>query len=1227
MRKLTKAVSAILAVIMLIGVMMCAPFGVSAAETYGDFEYSLNDDNTCTITKYNGSASDLTIPSEIQGHKVSEIGSWAFFENCTSLTSVTIPDSVTSIGGSAFYRCTNLTSITIPSSVTSIGRLTFYNCTSLTSITIPDGVTSIEYEAFKNCTNLTSITIPDSVTNIGYEAFSGTIWEKNQPEGVIYAGKVAYSYKGNMPKNTEITLKTGTKSISYGAFEHCTNLTSISIPNGITSIGSGAFYNCTNLVSITISGSVTSIGDSAFEYCRSLKSITILGSVTSIGEDAFSGCKILTSVTIPNGVTSIGWGAFSGCKSLTSLTFLGSVTSIGTYAFSGCTNLTSITFPDSVTSIGEDAFSGCKSLTSVTIPNSVTSIGNYAFKNCTSLSSITIPDSVTSIAEQVFYGCKSLTSITIPSSVTSIGNRVFKDCTSLTSITIPDSVTYIGNEVFRGCTSLTNIKIPDSVTIIAEYAFYRCTNLTSITIPSSVTSIREDAFKNCTGLTIYGYENSYAQEYALNNDIPFVAIAGDYTFIKKHLEFIGDENANNTYHNQLKYFDVAKIALEDYGDLDNTYKLWKAVRGEIFENPYYTVLSDMVISESTAQGQLESFDIHLDSEFISVENDIIGLINSKVDLTPSQESKIKNMFKNRDFSDETTFKFCQDVLNNKVSKDELNSIFNAYDKTNTFLDVYNQGADIVESVYDTMNYSAILKAYENTSDEFKVVLMQMAYACQTENPWLYTAIEKYLNSDYDTEMRNKIVEEVAENGLNIGKALFKDSIESKVKTFLISNMDLSKVGTSVASGILAFVEGCKIGYAIGTGIDNLLFSTDDVSNSFVAASATAKTAGYLKYVLETNEANLRNNPILKNTVLFCETYNMYKNIQLNTADTMIKYFSKNQSALINQVFKGNNISYENEIYNWQILKLNWQNSSCHKGYILNSSIKNITVACPVNITVYNNAGEIVLEIADNAIKTDNGDVVATVCNNIKYVTLPDDSYNIKITATDDGTMSYSVCDLNVLENTSKTTCFENIKINKNSEYSGKVVSGSEYKQDDIALCNNNQKVSCKVSSYTNKNKVAVSNIKLSSSSLSLLIGEQHTISAGVAPQNASNKSVTWYSENPEIAKVDEYGNVTAVSSGKTKIVCVSLEDNIKSECDVEVKCPFGDVNGDGEITIEDATLIQKAVAGIATFDADQKVLADVNGDGEVSVFDVTLIQKYIVGGYSNTGNVGKPANV
>ncbi len=442
MRKTTKAVSAILAVVMLIGVMMCAPFGVSAAETYGDFEYSLNDDNTCTITKYNGSASDLTIPSEIQGHKVigiSECGaspdymldSYGAFENCKSLTSVTIPDGVTGIGESAFCNCTSLTSITISDSVKGIGNWAFCGCTNLTDIKIPGSVTWISNWAFIGCTSLTSITISDSLTwigerafynctslenidipdskiilgpcrdacGIGGECFSRTKWEENQPEGVIYAGKIAYSYKGDMPENTEITLKSGTKGI----------------------------------------------------------------------------------------------------------------------------------------------------------------------------------------AEYAFYGRKNLTNITIPDSVTWIGQEAFEDCTNLTSVTIPSSVTWIGQEAFEYCTSLTSITIPDSVTSIGYGAFEDCTSLTSITILDSVTSIGKYAFWNCDNLTIYGYENSYAQEYALNNDIPFVAIAGDYTFIKKHLEFIGDENANNTYHNQLEYFDVAKIALEDYGNLDNTYKLWKAVRGEIFE--------------------------------------------------------------------------------------------------------------------------------------------------------------------------------------------------------------------------------------------------------------------------------------------------------------------------------------------------------------------------------------------------------------------------------------------------------------------------------------------------------------------------------------------------------------------------------------------------------------------------------------------------------------------
>ena len=448
------------------------------SESYNDFEYSAIDGKV-TITNYKGSASKLEIPNKIKGYPVTSIGESAFYE-CTSLTSVTIPDSVTNIGNKAFEDCTSLTSITIPDSVTSIGDVAFAGCTNLTSITIPDSVTNIGNKAFWGCRALTSVTIPDSVTSIGETAFC------------------------SCTNLTSITIPDSVTSIGDWAFFYCTSLTSITIPDSVTSIGDRAFADCTGLTSITIGDSVTSIGDDAFSGCTGLTSITIPNSVTSIGNDAFSGCAGLTNITIGDSVTSIGYEAFRDLTNLTSITIGDSVTSIGRKAFFGCTGLTSITIPDSVTSIGREAFYECTSLTSITIPDSVTSIGSSAFSYCTSLTSITIPHGVTSIGLYAFNDCASLTSITIPESVTSIGDYAFSSCSGLTSITIPDSVRSIGNYAFRECTSLTSITIPDSVRSIGNYAFSYCTSLTSITIPDSVTSIGGSAFLCCTGLKTAG---------------------------------------------------------------------------------------------------------------------------------------------------------------------------------------------------------------------------------------------------------------------------------------------------------------------------------------------------------------------------------------------------------------------------------------------------------------------------------------------------------------------------------------------------------------------------------------------------------------------------------------------------------------------------------------------------------------------------------------------------
>ncbi|MCR5653138.1 MAG: leucine-rich repeat protein, partial [Ruminococcus sp.] len=501
--------------------------------TDGDFTYTIVKPRTveayAVVKSYSGTDANVTIPSSCsKGNHT-----W----------------SVKGIESNAFKGNKSITKVTIPKIVESIGDSAFEGCTGLTDATITRGVAKIGARAFKGCTGLERLTIPKSVTSIGADAFADCV-----PALTIY-GDCGY-YAQNYAYDNGIKFIDSSETIQYAVVNGKAVITGFIAPEG--------FDGRLVIPSLLGAYDVTTISANAFKDNTDITRVTIPDSVSKIDKEAFSGCSRFTDLVIsgghgldtsnlanlPNTITdlfvtgdAIKANAFTGLTSVKNVRFGNNISGIGANAFRGCSSLTGLSLPDSTASISDSAFRGCSNLERLTFRNSITSIGDYAFQGCSNLVSATFANSNTSIGSNAFADCKA--ELTIAGHRDSTAERYANNNgINFASLDIEgvysDDLIYEvkdGKVIIAGRTNTeaSILNIPPSiglnpVTEIKSYAFDGNYNIKSVIIPASVETIGYRAFMTWSDAkyTVYGYSGSAAETYVSNHH-PFVALDG-YSF-------------------------------------------------------------------------------------------------------------------------------------------------------------------------------------------------------------------------------------------------------------------------------------------------------------------------------------------------------------------------------------------------------------------------------------------------------------------------------------------------------------------------------------------------------------------------------------------------------------------------------------------------------------------------------------------------------------------------
>ena len=593
----------------------------SATTVIGNFAFAKNSNLTKATLRKNlltigdgafkdcGLLSTISIPTT-----VTSIGDEAF-ENCTSIASVTIPTGVTEIKKRTFSNCSSLANVTIKGEVTSIGESAFLN-NAFTAIQLPETLKTIGSSAFKNCGKLEKITLPNNTANIGNAAFlnCSALHLVSVPDSVASVGKNVFFYNDDIiveiRKNSgtvadkllaqqgihHVILDENISAIGKNVFDSCYELSSVTygsetvkageykLSKSIKAIGSEAFKNNPLLRNLIVPDTLETIGDNVFYnaiqsgyHCKDVtvtfyyvngeiaanilnsqyvSHIVVNDNIHALGEKAFFNMPVLETISLPDTISAVGANVFAnpgkkvmatfrgvdgtidasvydgktsgicyiyiedGIKNIGKNAFANSDTVLGVeivntdtiddYAFSNCPAMKQL-YIDSVVNINDYAFYNDIAIDNIVIDQNLVNIGSHAFDSCKLIPKVKLPNTVRNIGAYAFYDCNSMKSINIPVGVDKINEYTFFGCASLLSVDLPNTVKSIGDYAYYGCVLVNDLSFGNAVESIGAYAFYNCNKVKEIILPDSLKSIGNYAFRSCSSITEITIPDSVTQ--------------------------------------------------------------------------------------------------------------------------------------------------------------------------------------------------------------------------------------------------------------------------------------------------------------------------------------------------------------------------------------------------------------------------------------------------------------------------------------------------------------------------------------------------------------------------------------------------------------------------------------------------------------------------------------------------------------------------------------------